>query len=264
MEPHSLARIFAYRLYTLNLLWFWLSGKKAHSPDPKILQELLRYSKFFRHLTPEEQYRFYLRCRYIVNSMHFYPRQELQLKVTDLYLICAAYVKLTFGRKFLIPRFFDRILVYPTPYFSRITRQWHKGEVSRKGLIVFSLADLQEGWENHNDNLNLGMHEFSHVLALELEHYSWLEHPLKRHYSIWRSWMLHPSNAKTIKNDDYFRRYAFENEFEMFAVITENFFETPLEFRVRHPRLYAIMKELYKLDPEAIYRRPENRSLHTP
>lgn len=263
MEPHPFVQIFASRLYFFRLLWFNLSGKKLHTPDPKIISELHRYSKFYRHLSNEEQYRFYLRCRFLVHSMYFYPRQELQLREADLYLICAAYVKLTFGRKFRIPQFFDRIMVYPQPYYSRITRQWHKGEVSRKGLIVFSLADLQEGWETPNDNLNLGVHEFSHVLAIELEHYSWIDHPVKRHYMAWRKWMLQPANAETIKNDDYFRRYAFENEFEMFAVITESFFETPLEFRVRHPQLYGIIKELYKLDPEAIYLRPESRSSHS-
>jgi len=36
----------------------------------------------------------------------------------------------------------------------------------------------------------------------------------------------------------YFRIYAFTNQFEFLAVILENYFETPLEFKTRFPDLY--------------------------
>jgi Mlc titration factor MtfA (ptsG expression regulator) len=38
---------------------------------------------------------------------------------------------------------------------------------------------------------------------------------------------------------NYFRIYAFTNQFEFLAVILENFFETPLEFEKQFPDLYA-------------------------
>ncbi len=37
---------------------------------------------------------------------------------------------------------------------------------------------------------------------------------------------------------EYFRIYAFTNQFEFLAVILENYFETPLEFQKRFPDLY--------------------------
>lgn len=38
---------------------------------------------------------------------------------------------------------------------------------------------------------------------------------------------------------DYFRLYAYENQFEFFLVILEHFFETPRSFKTTHPELYA-------------------------
>jgi Mlc titration factor MtfA (ptsG expression regulator) len=42
-----------------------------------------------------------------------------------------------------------------------------------------------------------------------------------------------------IIQSNYFRVYAFTNQFEFLTVILENFFETPLEFEKQFQDLYA-------------------------
>jgi len=43
--------------------------------------------------------------------------------------------------------------------------------------------------------------------------------------------------------------YAAEDELEFFAVVSEEFIECPAELRTAHPRLYALMREYYGIDP---------------
>ena len=45
--------------------------------------------------------------------------------------------------------------------------------------------------------------------------------------------------------------YAAEDENEFFAVASEEFIECPAELLAAHPRLYALMREFYGIDPAA-------------
>jgi Mlc titration factor MtfA (ptsG expression regulator) len=47
-----------------------------------------------------------------------------------------------------------------------------------------------------------------------------------------------PNNYKRLIDSDYFRIYAYTNDFEFIAVILEHFFETPKHFKMEFPELY--------------------------
>jgi Mlc titration factor MtfA (ptsG expression regulator) len=51
-----------------------------------------------------------------------------------------------------------------------------------------------------------------------------------------------PANYKRLIESNYFRIYAYTNEFEFIAVILEHFFETPKEFKAEFPELYEKVK----------------------
>ena len=40
-----------------------------------------------------------------------------------------------------------------------------------------------------------------------------------------------------------------DGRFEFFAVVTEAFFDQPLELRDRHPKLYGLLREFYRVEP---------------
>jgi len=44
---------------------------------------------------------------------------------------------------------------------------------------------------------------------------------------------------------NYFRDYAFENQYEFLSVITENYFETPSDFHSKLPELFVMVNRLY-------------------
>jgi Mlc titration factor MtfA (ptsG expression regulator) len=43
---------------------------------------------------------------------------------------------------------------------------------------------------------------------------------------------------------NYFRLYAYTNQYEFIAVILEYFFETPREFKQKLPELYGMVKKM--------------------
>ncbi len=161
-------------------------------------------------------------------------------------LIAGTYVMLTFGmRSYLIGQF-SRIIIYPTNYYSTINDAYHKGEFNpRMKTIVFSWEDFVLGHKTTNDNINLGLHEFSHAL-----HFHCLSNndpsavifqdefnEVMKYYT--------DSNLNTeLRTKGYFRLYAYENQFEFLSVILEHFFETPNVFRKNHPVLFTTISTM--------------------
>jgi MtfA peptidase len=181
----------------------------------------------------------------------FVSREKLKLtRAMKAIISCAAAQLLLF-----LPSeglsYFKRIIVYPDYYNSRITHKRHKGEVN-PGLrtIVFSWRGVAEGLKRPDDGLNLLLHEFAHAL--------WLEHKLVGHeYNVLNSEWIRKfeeyaeSEMQNLKanEDHFFRRYAFENIEEFFAVAVENFFERTQLFHQEQPDLYRILAQLFKQDP---------------
>jgi Mlc titration factor MtfA (ptsG expression regulator) len=59
--------------------------------------------------------------------------------------------------------------------------------------------------------------------------------------------------------DDLLDMYAATNVAEFFAVVTEVFFERPIELEAAKPELYAVMRAFYNQDPAARLRRADRR-----
>jgi Mlc titration factor MtfA (ptsG expression regulator) len=47
-------------------------------------------------------------------------------------------------------------------------------------------------------------------------------------------------------------QYGATNPAEFFAVVTETFFEKPLQLRTKHPELYLQLQQFYRQDPAAL------------
>jgi Mlc titration factor MtfA (ptsG expression regulator) len=49
--------------------------------------------------------------------------------------------------------------------------------------------------------------------------------------------------------------YGTVSEAEFFAVVTESFFEQPLDMQVEHPKLYELFRNFFHQDPAERFRR---------
>ncbi|MEZ4839517.1 zinc-dependent peptidase [Flavobacterium sp.] len=224
-------------------LHFYLSPKTLTKEQLKIVEEKI---SFYNSLSDKKKKYFEHRLATFIENYQFITKENLFLTDEIKVLISATAIKLTFGmRKYLID-VFDKIIVYPEPYYSVSNDAWHKGEFNpRMKAIVFSWKDFLEGYEYHNDNLNLGLHEFAHAV-----HFHGLKSNDKsailftRSYNRIVEYTTQPIVAKKLVNSNYFRIYAFTNSFEFIAVLLEHFFETPNEFKKEFPELFEKVRKM--------------------
>ena len=53
-----------------------------------------------------------------------------------------------------------------------------------------------------------------------------------------------------LKESPLFREYAFTNQYEFMAVLTEHFFESPSELKAQLPKLYNLLKKALLMKDE--------------
>jgi Mlc titration factor MtfA (ptsG expression regulator) len=202
---------------------------------------------FYNNLNAKQQSIFRHRLATFIKNKKFIGREGVIPNDEMKVLISATAVMLTFGfRKYQID-LFNTILIYPKAYYSKMNETYHKGETNPKlRTIVFSWEDFKKGYHIGDDNLNLGIHEFGHAIHLNAftdndissqifnQGFDNLTHYLQHHKMV----------REDLIASKYFREYAYTNHFEFFAVLLENFIETPVEFKNQFPRLYNIMKQM--------------------
>jgi Mlc titration factor MtfA (ptsG expression regulator) len=166
------------------------------------------------------------------------------------------------------PRYYpglDSILVYPSTFLSENIRYLggrvyvegkaaHLGESWQRGALVLAWDSVKRGGMDVSDGQNVVLHEFAH--QLDQEDGSADGAPVLERGTQYAAWarILHKeyerlqstvrSGLKTVMDE-----YGATNPAEFFAVATETFFEKAHAMKKRHPELYDVLKDYYKLDP---------------
>jgi Mlc titration factor MtfA (ptsG expression regulator) len=166
------------------------------------------------------------------------------------------------------PRYYpelDSILVYPSTFLSENVQYLggrvyveeqaaHLGESWQRGALVLAWDSVKRGGMDVSDGQNVVLHEFAH--QLDQEDGAADGAPILERGSQYAAWarILHKeyerlqstvrSGLKTVMDE-----YGATNPAEFFAVATETFFEKPHAMKRRHPELYDVLKDYYKLDP---------------
>lgn len=188
-----------------------------------------RRKSYFRHRVAR-----FIEVHEFIGKEGFFVTEEVKV------LIASTAVMLSFGmRKYLFDAI-NKVIVYPATYLSTITKEYHKGEFNpRVKAVVFSWEDFVKGFETGDDNVNLGIHEFSHVV-----HYHGTKHEdssailFARMFKQITDDLSHSGNRQRLIDSNYFRLYGYTNQFEFLAVIMEHYFETPQQFRQEFPELF--------------------------
>jgi len=238
IEPMYM-RIFEKPVY----VFFYPVLKKISTSQRFILEN--RFA-FYRRLSAKKKGYFEHRVFHFLNSYDFFGKDGLVVTEEMRIMVAATYVMLTFGFRLYLFEVFDKIIIYPDVYQSTISGELHKGEFNpRVKAVVFSWRHFLEGYDEHNDNLNLGIHEFAHIL-----HYYGLQRrdngaALFAHkYDRIMQEVQHPANRQKLIDSTYFRIYGYTNSFEFVAVLLEHFFETPEIFKKEFPVLYSHVRAM--------------------
>lgn len=163
------------------------------------------------------------------------------------------------------------ILVYPHAYVAPATNHHPDGTVSEgfqhrlgeswsQGNVVLSWADVLRRASSSCDGRNVVFHEFAH--QLDGESGSCNGAPILPEPSMYADWARvlgadydalvdAVEQGKTTLVD----KYGATNPAEFFAVVTELFFEKPLELDAGHPELYGQLKLYYRQDPASLMRK---------
>lgn len=160
----------------------------------------------------------------------------------------------------------DVILVYPSAFKSKTTNaaggivvegeQARLGEASTRGVLVLSWDDVLKGARDPRDRHNVVIHEFAH--ALDHEDGSSDGAPVlsqRQNYAPWAE-VLGREYEQLLDDEARHRKtivdkYGATNPAEFFAVVTETFFEKPVQLKNNHPELYEQLALYYKQDPAA-------------
>lgn len=203
--------------------------------------------QFYRNLTPRRKKYFRYRVSGFINRYDFVGRDGLEVTEEMKLKIAATAVKLSFGMRNYLHGGFSTVLLYPDIFLSGNGTDYHKGEFNpNAGVVVFSWKHFDEGMRYDNDNLNLGLHEFAHVM-----HFDAVRKRSSTTGAIYVdmfkqiiAYATNTENKERLMASGYLRDYAYTNQFEFLAVVLEHFFETPQEFKQRFPELYAMVKRM--------------------
>ncbi len=195
---------------------------------------------FYRKLSEKKKRYFEHRMFHFLERYRFFGKNGLVVTDEMRVMIAATYIMLTFGFRVYLFDVFDKIVIYPDSYHSTIKDEDHNGEFNPQvRAIVFSWKHFAEGYALDSDNLNLGIHEFTHAI-----HYYGLQkkdNAAALFAKIYEQILVeinYPANKRKLIESNYFRIYAYTNSFEFIAVLLEHFFETPEQFRREFPVLY--------------------------
>lgn len=220
-------------------------------PFPKRMESsqqlsLRQCSGFYNRLSPKRKAYFEHRVCKFIERYEFVGREDFVITAEVKTRIAASYIALSFGMRNYLVDVFERIIVYPEAYFSSSSDQYHKGEFNpRVKAVVFSWQDFIAGNDISNDNLNLGIHEFAHVLHHHGRNRGDISAAIFAEiYDEILAEVSHQSNRQMLISSGYFREYAYANPFEFLAVILEHYFETPDEFKIRFPKLYSHVSKM--------------------
>ena len=211
---------------------------------------ITRHFTFYKRLSEPDKRRFEHRMKKFIDRHNFVGRDGVEVTEKMKILISSTAIMLTFGMSRYLFSEFDTIIIYPKDYFSKVTKQKHKGETNPKyRAIVFSWDAFMEGIKVENDNVNLGIHELAHAL-----HFTFM----KRKSVTAINFMNRFKQLLTILKDrklqrkivasGYLRQYGFKNEYEFLAVLVEHFFATPKEFNEKLPEVYKMVRLMLNLD----------------
>jgi len=233
---------------------FYVHYYRSHKVLPVSQFEIL-FNEFpyYRKLNRQRRIYFEHRVARFIETYQFIGKNGFEVDNRVKVLIASTYVQLTFGMRSYLYPVFDKIIIYPSSYYSTINEVYHKGEFNpMMKAVVFSWEDFQQGLIYNNDNLNLGLHEFAHVLnfqGLRSEDASSLI--FARFFNRIRQESNHEPNRQKLIASGYFRDYAYTNDFEFLAVVLEHFFETPKEFKTEFPELYHLVKRMINYNETA-------------
>jgi MtfA peptidase len=199
-------------------------------------------SNYFSYYnTLNENWRNIFRERVIefARSKWFVAKNGLKIDNRVKAIISASAIQLTLGLENWKIGYFDTILLFPSEFTNEMSGLKLKGETNLNGYVSFSWKSFVEGYRVPDDNLNLGLHEFTHALRFNSIRGHESDPFFNSYFPKWFAF----ANREFLKLKkglpSIFRKYGGTNINEFLSVVIEHFFESPQEFEKELPLFYS-------------------------
>lgn len=224
-------------------------NSKSFSEQVQIVQYLGKHNTYFQKLSRKGKETFLNRLFEFLKYIDFVPRKGQTIQNQEKLLIGSAAIQLTYGLETYMFHHFMKIIVYPKLFEIGETRTKIKGGASEGGKMYLSWKYTLSGFLDPHDNLNLALHEFAHALEIDTIHHPDEDQAFAYRLKEWQKYIALDFQMIKALGSKYFRSYASANKKEFFAVLVENFFETPDLFNEDHPELFESICVLLNQDP---------------
>lgn len=123
------------------------------------------------------------------------------------------------------------------------------------GVMILSKPALIAGFANATDKRNVGIHEFAHLVDLGDGAIDGLPAGIPGNVVLpWMEW-VGGELKRPADGTDHIDDYAFTNEAEYFAVLSEYFFEAPEVLAKRAPETYEMLQAMYRQNTRSLFAR---------
>lgn len=130
------------------------------------------------------------------------------------------------------------------------------GEAQLHGPVILVWDAVLRTARHPESGHNVVYHEFAHQLDMLSGHATGTppletRQELSRWVNVCSKEFLRLRALTESGKRTFLDSYGAVNEAEFFAVVTEQFFDMPVELRRHHPELYEVLRDFYKQDPAA-------------
>ncbi len=236
------------------------------SLDPDQVAIIERNFPYFARLSAEDQRELLGHVRVFLDEKKFEGCGGLELTDEIKITIAAQACLLLLHRETDCYPGLDVILVYPSAYRAKgrernggvvlEREQVRLGESHKRGIVVLSWDDVKRGAADPDDGHNVVLHEFAH--KLDEEDGAADGAPILARRSSYAPWArifgaeFEALSKATLRGRETdIDPYGATSPAEFFAVVTEEFFETPETLAKNHPHLYEQLAAYYQQDPLA-------------
>jgi Mlc titration factor MtfA (ptsG expression regulator) len=231
-------------------------------PFPEHWEQILRsHVEFFVVLDEPQQQRFRQLVKVFLDEIAI-TGVRTEVDDTVRVLVAASAVIPIFGFHDWEYHRLEEVLVYPSSFGPDYQTKGSPDEntlglVGMKdlsGVMILSKPDLLAGFDSRMDTQHVGIHEFAHLVEQEEAQRGI---PPEVPIEAVRQWVQYVARelAHPQANRAYINDYAYSNEHEFFAVLSEYFFKSPDLLRQKDPKLYEMLRDMFHQDPGALFSR---------
>nr|WP_321233027.1 M90 family metallopeptidase [uncultured Psychroserpens sp.] len=217
---------------------------------------LLKEVAFYKRLNTNEQKRFQNRMMQFLSEVYI-DSVDVEITELDKILIASSAVIPVFSFKEWHYPTVSGILLYPDNFnedFEFSDKSKSKriagvvGTGRLEGKMILSKKALYHGFKNSNDKRNTAIHEFVHLIDKMDDKIDGIPEILMQNaYTIPWLKLVHDEMEAINNNKSDIRAYGGTKQAEFFAVASEYFFETPKLMKRKHPELYKMMADCFRI-----------------